>query len=500
MSAPGRMECPHCRQSIKRPSLAPGEKCLCPKCNQPFLLNAAGEGVIDVPPARPKPPAPSAPVATNPPSQPSPPQQAKPVAKPDAPPPAKPAEIPLHCFLCGSLLYARVSQIGGKIQCPDCHAENEVREPKPASIDSSDKPSLDDVEEFRLSEPVERPQFSPIERLPIGDDEIPLAPIPVAPTERPLPTPTSPAGAATPPTTSPLAGSAPPPRRYRKREESYGDELWDDTGPYAHLPPHQRSPFLAGIVEFLIYPGTIGRWLALTALAMVPIAFIELAAASASREELFTSGSILWGCFAFITGLTWAVLFSAHMIAIVDDTGNGLDVIENWPLVGQFPRSNPLYLAAAMAPVTFASLLLSLLLVAGSWIDLGPIAMLVIGKLLLPLAWLPMLLEKSFAAPVQSRVFWESFRDSGDGWFVFAFETLMLGLPAAIGVSLWNHGSLILTPLSAALIVTSLFVYTRILGRLLWYINPEMIPPPPPPPQSGPPPLPDTVDPLQLHR
>lgn len=569
VSAPGRIECPHCRQSIKRPPLPPGEKCLCPKCSQPFSLNAAGEGVAGATPAAPSPaPAPQA-VAPQPASPTAPPKPpARPATPAASPAPAptsaaapaaqraekavplpagpasgKPAEFRLNCYLCGSLLYARVDQIGSKIKCPDCHAENEVRKPKAQSIDSSDKPSLVGAQDFRMSDPGERPKFSPIERPPRDEDEdddreLQLTPMPVTPTEtaakpnrpsaddglvdvfglhggapvpvppaKPSAAPTIPSAppaprpsAAAAPSTSAAPPPAPPPRKYRKREESYGDELWTTGGgANAHLPRYKRSPFLVGVVEFLVYPATISRWIMLTALALVPIALIELAAGSTTEFRVFTAGSLFWGGLAAVCGLVWSIIFGAHVIAIVDDTANGLDAVENWPLVGEFPRSNPLFLAAALVPVAFASLLLSLFTVGSSWVALGPVAMLVGGMLLLPLAWLPMLLEKSFAAPMQSRLFWQSFRDSGDGWFVFGLETLMIGMVGAIGVSLWNIGSLIVTPLSAALLVTALLVYVRLLGRLLWYINPEMIPPPPPD-KPGPPPLPETVDPTQFHR
>lgn len=478
--------------------------------------------------------APSKPASPTPAKRPE-----KPVPLPAAPAAGKPAEFRLTCYLCGSLLYARVDQIGGKIKCPDCHAENEVKQPRPQSVDSSDKPSLAGVEDFRLSDPGDRPKFSSIERPPRDEDdddhEFQLKPLPVTPTET-IAKPTRPSaddgmvdvfgshggapvqvpGSPRPPTNAPppaiptkppsipsassiLPAPQPPPRRYRKREESYGDELWSDGGDKAHLPRYKQSPFLVGVVEFLVYPGTISRWLMLTGLAIVPIAFIELAAASATEWSLFTTGSVFWGSLAALSGLVWSVVFGAHVIAIVDDTADGLDAVENWPLVGEFPRSNPLYLPVALVPVAFAALLISLFMVGASWLALGPIAILVSGMLLLPLAWLPMLLEKSFTAPVQSQLFWQSFRDSGDGWFTFGFETLMLGMVAALGVSMWNLGSVILSPLSAALLVTSLLVYVRLLGRLLWYINPEMIPPPPPP-KPGPPPLPETVDPTQLHR
>lgn len=75
----------------------------------------------------------------------------------------------------------------------------------------------------------------------------------------------------------------------------------------------------------------------------------------------------------------------------------------------------------------------------------------------------------------------------------------MLALLAAAGVALWGS-SPVLAPLSAALLVTPLFLYLRLLGRMLWYIDPDMAPPPPPSTKPPPAPLPETVDPTQVRR
>ncbi|QDU30359.1 hypothetical protein ETAA8_54870 [Anatilimnocola aggregata] len=428
------------------------------------------------------------------------------------------------------------------ITCHDCHSENEVRAPK-VRVDRADKPTLVGAEDFQLSAPVERPKFSPVEqtrRDEDEDDEFRLAPLPpeppaatvppmnggvsssavstfqpgtfapnfrLSPTADPVPgvrPTTAPANAfppASPAATAPAA-ALPPRRQLPRREESYGDELWD-----APVDPNQprfhRGPFLIGIVEFLFYPGTMSRWLVFTALAAIPIAAIELAvAASIARDgNVFSPAGIFFTLIAAGTGFVWLLLFSLQMQAVVEDTGRGCDAIEKWPTAGFIPHGNPLYLPAAI----FLGMLPGLIVWMGYHFGqdgltvFGGIIALISLLIFVPLLWLPILLHKSFAGAHQSPLFWESFRFTGDGWIVFYMETFVLGLVVSMGISLWSTGSVVVAPLSAALLVTPLFLYFRLLGRLLWYIDPAMTPVPPPP-KEAPAPLPETVDPTQLRR
>lgn len=66
-------------------------------------------------------------------------------------------QFSIECQLCGSLLYGRVSQVGTKIKCHDCHSMVEVPEPKvePTPVDPLIE-TADDSEDagYRLSDPV----------------------------------------------------------------------------------------------------------------------------------------------------------------------------------------------------------------------------------------------------------------------------------------------------------------------------------------------------------
>lgn len=462
--------------------------------------------------------------------------------------PKKPPGFRVQCFRCGSLLYAKLDQVGSTLKCHDCHSENIVKPPRQEDLQKADDgPTLDDAEDFALSPTFERPKFAAIEipRPPADADENEFSnkPPPVkstqstnspavktgvdaamvelfslhdAPTTGSATT-TSPANAAPfkpPPTSPPSPALHPPsalppigstpskPPRIRMHAESYGDELWSaptDTS----RPAFERGPFVVGIVEFLFYPGTLVRWLTLVALASLPIAVLEMTSATVGEfGSLFSGSAVTLLFFAAVLGIPWLAVFGAHAMAIVADTGSGRDAIEEWPLGGFIPRGNLLYL-----PISFvAGMLPGLLVFALYYLSReaasirGPLMLLVSAMLFTPLAWLPMLLEKSLQGPFHSQTFWQSFRFSGDGWFVFYFEVLLLCLIAAGGMSLWSYGSVILAPLSALLLVTPLILYFRLVGRMLWYIDPNMAPPLPEATKAAPAPLPETVDPSQLRR
>lgn len=478
------------------------------------------------------------------------PAEQKPAPKPA---PTKPTEFRLHCYLCGSLLYARLDQVGTTIKCHDCHAANEVKPPRPQDMQTaSDGPRLDDAEEFALSPTFERPKFESLE-VPRPDedtvDEGNIRPLAVTPTQTATPAkpgadagmvelfslhgtqppatpaPRSPVPPATPrpadafppPKTAAPAQAPPPPRtapnvanlfpaasqepaRVRKHEDTYGDELWNKPTDTSR-PAFERSPFVVGIVEFLFHPGTLVRWLTLVALASIPTAVLQMVSGAVENTgSLFSGSALLLLFFAAVLGIPWLAVFGAHAMSIVRDTARGRDLIEDWPLGGFLPRGNPIFLpiSAALAMVPGGLVFIVYYLSREDASIRGPMMLLVSSLFFMPLLWLPMLLEKSPLGPLQSQSFWQSFRYSGNGWILFYFETFLLALVAAGGMSHWSSPSPVLAPLSAVALITPLFLYFRLLGRLLWYIDPDMAPPPPPQ-AAAPPPLPDTVDPTQYR-
>lgn len=76
------------------------------------------------------------------------------------------ASIGVECQLCNSRFYARPSQLGQSMKCPDCHTDNVVveaasRAPKKTLPKLSE---LTDDDDFKLSDPVETPRYQALTR------------------------------------------------------------------------------------------------------------------------------------------------------------------------------------------------------------------------------------------------------------------------------------------------------------------------------------------------
>jgi len=85
---------------------------------------------------------------------------------PTRPPASEIASVAVQCQLCSSRFYAKPSQLGQKMKCPDCHTENvvaeaESRAPKKHLPKLSE---LTDDEDFKLSDPVETPRYQALTR------------------------------------------------------------------------------------------------------------------------------------------------------------------------------------------------------------------------------------------------------------------------------------------------------------------------------------------------
>jgi len=111
-----------------------------------------------------------------------------------APPAKEVASIAVECQLCSSRYYAKPSQLGKMLKCPDCHTENVVkpavsRHEKPRPVAA---PPLKEEDDFKLSEAVDTPQYRALSRDALEferairssqglDSEPPPAPTPVVP-------------------------------------------------------------------------------------------------------------------------------------------------------------------------------------------------------------------------------------------------------------------------------------------------------------------------------
>src|SRR5690349_7867335 len=102
-----KIACPNCGARFAFSSAIAGRRASCSACNEQFLVPAL------------------------------PPRAGKSSSGRQDPEPEveEPVQQPVHvgfeCRLCGTRLYAEVSQVGQQVKCPDCNAKTEVPPPPP---------------------------------------------------------------------------------------------------------------------------------------------------------------------------------------------------------------------------------------------------------------------------------------------------------------------------------------------------------------------------------
>lgn len=174
------------------------------------------------------------------------------------------------------------------------------------------------------------------------------------------------------------------------------------------------------------------------------------------------------GIGAGVFGLLLFAAASAYLLAILQESAEGADRIENWP-------------EAALLDWIFQCLniviAMSLALMAGTVVDrlldhtgrhLVPGA--VLGLLgVFPIALLSVLESGSPFLPISMPVL-HSLRYAWRGWAVFYVETVIL-VPGAIAASVFAlvRGGLWAIVPAATLLVATCLIYFRLLGRLAWY-------------------------------
>jgi hypothetical protein len=400
------------------------------------------------------------------------------------------------CHLCGTRAYAPLEKIGQEIKCPDCHTRNIV---PPLTEDVAKKPrgpSLDDAEDFQMSEVVERPRYRPLVA-PRGEYETLSALDPAAvehrltvPGDRPRRSVASQEHAeraegdeiALAPAVEVVEAARDPrtvlPQPELEPEDPLYDGRYDDgligDGVNPRSPDAwKKAPLLYGLIEFLFFPSTLLRLVSYSVGLTVVGALVRAVIAKLMDGE--APMFLLW--MGIPSTALWFFTFAVTVHAIIVATGNGENDIESWPDWNVFDWFSPaMYIYVAMVAsvlpggfigaVTFTMNLEDPRMAAFA-IGFPP---LLSWLILFPVVLHSMLAEDhpmAFLSPAVMRT-WHS---AGEAWVIFYMYSIGIAFLLAGALSLFIPGQLAMTAVGACATVAVLLLYARLLGRLMWYTS-----------------------------
>ncbi len=395
--------------------------------------------------------------------------------------------IRVYCGVCGTMMYASEAEVGQQLVCPDCGVSMVVRRPdRPPK-----KPprSAGEIGEYPLAA-----------EAPAGGAGLPAGPGPNAPFvaivctvchTRLHATLEQVGGRMVCPdcgATNIIPPPPPPPRKidvmdgaadgYRvSAEPSPPPAAMPQRAPVqsgTQLEPHPRRPvlpprpFVTGTFDF---PFTCawGNAIRLSIWALLCLGSAVTGGAMIAAGESFAVivGVLLAtvaiflsiGCITFATGCA---------IAVLRDTANGCDEIQNWPGIGFLDwMGEPLYVVSAILVSVFPG-------VALRWLppEYGAANVIVppLGLFLLfPFVLLSMLENGSPIDPISwpvCRTLWRSWK----GWASFYLVTASLLVTAAVlAIAASAAGPLYGLFALPVIGVIVWLIYFRLLGRLAWY-------------------------------
>ena len=387
------------------------------------------------------------------PTQPLPPQPS-PVSAAPAPVAATgPAQFGLDCGLCGTRVYATMEQVGQELTCPDCHSKIPVRTPRKASQSTQAAPVYNEDDDYRLSEPVERPKSALVEQVnAAGSDGDAAGETSSQDPVKPLPTI---AGAALP-GLGVMAASA------RSVLEKANAEAAEVERKRAKLP---ERPFVTGVVSFLFEAAAATRWMALTLMLQITLTLLAFAFSGHMAAVLFSM-------VAAASALLFLVTASVCFVAILHDTANGYEKIEGWPGVAFLDwMGDSLYVINALfVSATPGILFGQFFACAGAPMFIAFFCGLLTFYCLFPVIMLSMSEEGSPLSIASSGV-WRSLLTARTLWTRFYLASGGIVIAALVGAAIAAVTSLLISAPVAAVVVALAMIYFRLLGRLAWCLS-----------------------------
>jgi hypothetical protein len=417
------------------------------------------------------------------------------------PPPSR--EIAVVCRLCGTRMHAAPEKVGQRIQCPDCHTINEIVAPKKPAPPKRSAPKLDDVPDFGLGEPVERPAYQPVvaprgeyselaefdpaqrpegwsrpERLAStaastgasaaveeeeNDEEIvvsaPVERLEIKPEIKPLP---------------------PPDPQDDLYDGKYDDGLIGDWDDRKKPEAWKRAPLTVGILSF---PFQFNNFLRIIlyagGMALLANLFHAVIAGAISSDPTSQVGAIIGGIVLTVVSAFLVLSLSAVLFAIVQDTANGADETSSYPdwLIVDWIGTSFYFPAAAFLAGLPGSFLTSALIGVGLDPRFGAyaaVAPLVLSWVILfPPAIYSMLAEGSIMSPFSSAT-WRSIHEAGEAWVFFYMYAALLGLVGGGALAFVCSRAVLVNVIGSVGVIFVAVLYCRILGRMMWYCSEKM--------------------------
>jgi DNA-directed RNA polymerase subunit RPC12/RpoP len=334
--------------------------------------------------------------------------------------------IGLKCSVCGTRLLATRSQIGEEIACPDCNKSTVVRAPRPEPPRSA--PEIDRTQQYESAPPPKEPDYSPVLLDVVKRAE------------------------------------------QRLKEE----DKWNKETPSEPL--RFRSPpgwlFTRGVLTFPFYPGVWTRWIVLSVCLVGFSLLFSLGQYLMSDKFSVTTyflGLAIQALSLILAGVCIPMIFPI-LLAVVQETGEGNDRIQTWPELEWIDAIlESLYILNSLAISGLPGVLLA------SYLQAPPLPAVLIAHgsalLLFPFALMSALDTGSPWTPFSLPVL-KGIPTTCGAWIRFYFaSTALLAILFVVAYFAPIYGGYLGIVLVAGLLVPTLMLYFRLLGRLAWFCS-----------------------------
>lgn len=366
-------------------------------------------------------------------------------------------EFGIECMVCGTRMYAMLDQVGKKVKCPDCHSKVLVKPPTKPPEAAPVYESDDD--DFKLSEPVERADATYLPQPDLRPDRD------VESTG-----------------TGNADGMAKPkmPRERLTVIAMRDDTLDTLSKAQAELDEEDRArpkmpdqPFKTGIISFLFDAAALLRLVLLTLAGHTTLASLVGAFSMADSGPVQQFIAIILFGITAVLGLVFLFSASGCCAAIVQETANGYDKMEQWPgfnlgdwMMDALYIINSLFASGALGS-------LPCMLVASPEITM--VAGAVTGITLFPV-FLLSAMDQGSPLGFVSREIWQSVRTASQLWLKFYLLSVVFAVVGLLATyflarSMAATGGFVIGAFFSAILVATAMIYCRLLGRLAWRLS-----------------------------